>query len=88
MAVTDRFVYVPDTINNVPGHVSAYRIDDADNRFVDRACGLTLDQKGFNPHYVDTLRLARRLLPNDERHSLESVRRSRAAGNGAGLFDR
>lgn len=56
--------------------VVGHNIARFDNRFIDRACGLTLDQKGFNPHYVDTLRLARRLLPGDERHSLESVRRS------------
>ena len=41
-----------------------------DNRFIDKACGEYLDGRGFYPLYVDTLRLARRLLPEMRHYSL------------------
>jgi superfamily I DNA/RNA helicase len=41
-----------------------------DNRFIDKACGEYLDGRGFYPLYVDTLRLARRLLPDMRHYSL------------------
>jgi DNA polymerase III epsilon subunit family exonuclease len=44
-----------------------------DNRFLDRACGVLLS-RGFNPHYVDTLRLARRLWPDEPHHDLAALR--------------
>ncbi len=43
-----------------------------DNRFIDRACGEHLGH-GFYPLFVDTLRLARRLLPDQRRYSLEHL---------------
>jgi superfamily I DNA/RNA helicase len=42
-----------------------------DNRFIDKACGEVLDGRGFYPLSVDTLRLARRLLPDKRHYSLE-----------------
>jgi DNA polymerase III epsilon subunit family exonuclease len=41
-----------------------------DNRFIDKACGEHLG-RGFYPLFVDTLRLARRLLPDQRHYSLE-----------------
>ncbi len=62
--------------------VVGHNIARFDNRFIDRARGLGPDRRGFNPHYVDTLRLARRLLPGEERHSLEAVRRGLGLSEG------
>lgn len=77
--VLPRFLdYIGDDV--VVGH----NIARFDNRFIDRARGLGPDQRGFNPHYVDTLRLARRLLPGEERHSLESVRRGMGLNGSVG----
>ena len=53
------------------GHNIAY----FDNRFVDKACGEHLSH-GFHPLFVDTLQLARRLLPNQRRYSLEHLGQS------------
>jgi len=44
-----------------------------DNRFIDKACGEHLDGRGFYPLFVDTLRLARRLLPEQRHYSLEHL---------------
>jgi DNA polymerase III epsilon subunit family exonuclease len=43
-----------------------------DNRFIDKACGKHLGH-GFHPLFVDTLRLARRLLPDQQHYSLEHL---------------
>lgn len=53
--------------------VVGHNIARFDNRFLDRACGLHLDQRGFNPNYIDTFRLARRLWPDEPRLSLEAL---------------
>ncbi len=44
-----------------------------DNRFIDKACGEHLDGRGFYPLFIDTLRLARRLLPEQRHYSLEHL---------------
>ncbi|RUA15158.1 MAG: hypothetical protein DSY55_06870 [Clostridia bacterium] len=44
-----------------------------DNRFIDKACGEHLNGRGFYPLFVDTLRLARRLLPEQRRYTLEHL---------------
>ena len=51
--------------------VVGHNIARFDNRFVDRACAQVLEGQGFYPLYVDTLRLARRLLPDLDHYSLE-----------------
>ncbi len=53
--------------------VVGHNIARFDNRFLDRACGLHFDRRGFNPHYIDTLRLARRLWPDEPRLSLGAL---------------
>ncbi|MCS7040754.1 MAG: 3'-5' exonuclease, partial [Caldilineales bacterium] len=53
--------------------VVGHNIARFDNRFLDRACGV-LRNHGFNPHYVDTLRLARRLWPDEPHHDLTTLR--------------
>lgn len=50
-----------------------HNISRFDNRFLDRAMGEVYDGKGFTPYYIDTLRLARRFLPNLPRYTLESL---------------
>ncbi|NOX63516.1 MAG: UvrD-helicase domain-containing protein [Chloroflexi bacterium] len=50
--------------------VVGHNIARFDNRFIDRACGQLFNGKGFHPHYIDTLRLARRLLPGLPRYTL------------------
>ncbi len=44
-----------------------------DNRFIDKACSTLYDGQGFYPHYIDTLRLAQRLLPDLNHYSLEHL---------------
>ena len=46
-----------------------------DNRFIDKARG-EVEGRGFYPRYVDTLRLARRLLPDARHFSLEHLSQS------------
>lgn len=53
--------------------VVGHNITRFDNRFLDRACGVLLN-RGFSPHYVDTLRLARRLWPDEPHHDLPTLR--------------
>ncbi len=43
-----------------------------DNRFLDKACGEHLGH-GFYPLFIDTLRLARRLLPEQRHYALEQL---------------
>lgn len=65
---------LPDFLDYVDESVVVgHNIARFDNRFVDRVCGELYNGKGFNPHYVDTLRLARRLLPDAGRYTLESL---------------
>jgi len=52
-----------------------------DNRFIDGATGKYQDGKGFNPYYVDTLRLARRILPDQRRYTLESLAQTLEVGD-------
>jgi DNA polymerase III epsilon subunit family exonuclease len=52
-----------------------------DNRFLDRATGKYLDGQGFNPFCIDTLRLARRLLPDHPRYTLESLAKTLDVGD-------
>ncbi len=52
-----------------------HNISRFDNRFIDRASGEYLDGRGFYPLCVDTLRLARRLLPEQRHYSLEHLSR-------------
>ncbi|RME43585.1 MAG: hypothetical protein D6791_15115 [Chloroflexi bacterium] len=59
--------YIDDDI--LVGH----NISRFDNRFIDKACAECFEGKGFHPHYVDTLRLARRLIPGLPRYSLEAL---------------
>jgi len=47
-----------------------------DNHFIDRACGEHLEGRGFYPLFIDTLRLARRLLPGQRHYSLEHLSHS------------
>lgn len=54
--------------------VVGHNIARFDNRFLDRACGL-LCNRGFSPHYVDTLRLARRLWPDEPHYDLAALRK-------------
>ena len=44
-----------------------------DNRFIDRAVGELYDGRGFTPYYLDTLLMARRLLPGQPRYTLEML---------------
>lgn len=53
--------------------VVGHNIARFDNRFLDRACGV-LCHRGFSPHYVDTLRLARRLWPDEPHYDLAALR--------------
>lgn len=53
--------------------VVGHNIGRFDNRFIDQACGRLQEGRGFNPLYIDTLRLARRLLPDLRRHGLDAL---------------
>ena len=53
-----------------------------DNRFIDKARG-EVEGQGFYPHYVDTLRLARRLLPDMAHFSLEHLTQALGLHQGA-----
>lgn len=53
--------------------VVGHNIARFDNRFLDRAMGDCFDGRGFSPSYLDTLRLARRLLPGQSRFTLEAL---------------
>ncbi|NOZ73004.1 MAG: UvrD-helicase domain-containing protein [Chloroflexi bacterium] len=57
-----------------------HNISRFDNRFIDRAMGRLYEGKGFTPYYVDTLRLARRFLPNLGRYTLETLIRELGIG--------
>ena len=61
--------------------VVGHNIARFDNRFVDGATGKYLNGRGFNPFYIDTLRLARRLLPEQPRFTLEAVARMLDVGD-------
>ncbi len=61
--------------------VVGHNIARFDNRFIDRACGQLQNGKGFNPLFIDTLRLARRLLPDQPRYTLESLIRTLSIGD-------
>ncbi len=50
-----------------------HNIGQFDNAFIDKACGELLNGRGFYPLYIDTLRLARRLLPDFDHYSLEHL---------------
>ncbi len=52
-----------------------------DNRFIDKATGKYLDGQGFNPFYIDTLRLARRILPDLPRYTLEVLAQTLEVGD-------
>ncbi len=54
-----------------------------DNRFIDKACSKLFAGKGFYPHAIDTLRLARRLLPDLDHYSLEHLSHALNLHNGA-----
>ncbi len=53
--------------------LAGHNIARFDNRFIDKACGESLNGHGFYPLYIDTLRLARRLLPELRHYSLEHL---------------
>ena len=60
--------------------VVGHNIARFDNRFIDGATGKYQDGQGFNPYYVDTLRLARRILPDLPRYTLESLAQTLEVG--------
>lgn len=65
---------LPDFLHYVAADtVVGHNITHFDNRFIDRACGLLQEGRGFHPHFIDTLRLARRLLPELQRHGLDAL---------------
>ena len=55
--------------------VAGHNIARFDNRFIDKARG-EVEGRGFYPLYIDTLRLARRLLPDARHFSLEHLSQS------------
>ena len=61
--------------------VVGHNITRFDNRYIDGATGKCLDGQGFNPLCIDTLRLARRLLPDHPRYTLESLARTLDVGD-------
>ncbi len=61
--------------------VVGHNIARFDNRFIDGATGKYQDGQGFNPFYIDTLRLARRILPDQQRYTLESLAQSLEVGD-------
>ncbi len=70
----DAAAILPVFLDYVDGSiVVGHNIARFDNRFVDRTCGELYGGKGFNPDYIDTLRLARRLLPEARRYTLEGL---------------
>ncbi len=59
------------------GH-NIYRFD---NRFIDKAMGELYEGRGFTPYYIDTLLMARRLLPEQPRYTLEMLIRQLGLGD-------
>ncbi len=70
----------PDLANVLPDFLDyigddtliGHNIAHFDNRFIDKACGQHLGT-GFYPLFIDTLPLARRLLPGQRRYTLEHL---------------
>jgi len=65
---------LPDFLDYI-GHdtLVGHNIVRFDNPFIDKACGEHLHGRGFYPLSIDTLRLARRLLPDQRRYTLEHL---------------
>ncbi len=73
---------LPDFLDYIDNDtVVGHNITRFDNRFIDAAMGELYDGRGFTPYYIDTLLLARRLLPERNRYTLELLIQDLDLGN-------